>query len=406
MADQKEMLTLADVEEARKRIGNAVKVTPLVRCDVFSKQLPDTNLYLKLETLQRTGAFKERGACNKLRGLSDEEKKKGVVAASAGNHAQGVAYHSSLLGVNATIYMPQTTPLIKVNNTRNYGANVVLFGTSFDDASAEAQRVVKEEGKVFVHPFDDFEVMAGQGTIGLELLEQNPDLDTIIVPIGGGGLISGIACAVKEKKPSIKVIGVQPDVLPSMKVAMEQHKPVLIPAAKTLADGLSVRLTGSKTLKVCEKYVDEVVTVTEAEIAAAVLVLLEKEKIVCEGAGAAGIAAVVNKKCKIGKEVACVVGGGNIDVTVLERIIEMGLVESGRRARFSITVPDVPGSMAELTKLLADNKANIVDINHNRGFTDRLNFINVEVTVETRGKEHIEELLKALNDNGFKSTKY
>lgn len=301
--------------------------------------------------------------------------------------------------------MPLSTPLIKVNNTRSWGANVVLFGNSFDDAAAEAQRVVKEENKIFVHPFDDFEVMAGQGTIGLELLEQNPDLDTVIVPVGGGGLISGIACALKEKKPSIRVIGVQPAVLPSMKLAMEEHKPVLIPAAKTLADGLAVRLTGTHTLAVCEKYVDEVVTVTESEVAQTLLTLLEKEKIVVEGAGAAAVAAVVNNKVKnLGKNVCCVVGGGNIDVTTLARLIDKGLAESGRLARLSVIIPDVPGSMATLTRLIADTKANIDEISHHRGFSDAIGKITVELTVETRGKEHVQELIKVLEDNGIKTT--
>jgi threonine dehydratase len=397
------MVTLADIEAARRRIGDQVKLSPCVKSEGFHK-LTDSQCFFKFENLQMTGSFKERGACNKLLQLNAEERARGVIAASAGNHAQGVAYHAGRLGIAATIVMPEATPLIKVQSTRGYGAKVVLHGANFDEAHAEARRLQQAENLVFVHPFDDEAVIAGQGTVGLELLEQNPYLEVVIVPIGGGGLIGGVATALKEVNPRIRVVGVEPAVLPSMKVAVEQGKPVVIEPATTLADGLAVKQAGSVTLPVVQKYVDEIVTVDEEEIANAILLLLEREKTVVEGAGAASLAALINGKVKApGRKVAMILSGGNIDVTILSRIIERGLVKDGRLVRLTVRLPDRPGTLARFTAVLAEKRANIIEIYHNRAFTrgTGLGETEVEVTLETRGLEHIEELKRTLGERGY-----
>src|SRR5581483_6172719 len=285
------MITIHDVERARTRIKDAIYQSPCAHSETFSR-LTGNKVYFKLENLQMTGSFKERGALNKILTLTDEEKKRGVIAASAGNHAQGVAYHATRLGIRATIVMPQATPLVRVTRTREYGGEVVLHGASYDEAFEEAWRRREAEGFTFIHAFDDDAVMAGQGTIGLELLEQNPYLDAVVVPIGGAGLISGIAVAMKETNPRIRVIGVQTARLPSMKRAVEEHAPTVLPPALTLADGIAVRKAGARTLPVVEKYVDQIVTVDEEEIASAILQLVEREKTVAEGAGAAAVAAL------------------------------------------------------------------------------------------------------------------
>ena len=396
------MITLSDIQAATGRIRDSIYVSPCARSETFSEATGNT-VFLKLDNLQRTGAFKERGALNKLLCLTEEERKAGVIAASAGNHAQGVAYHAGKRGIRAQICMPLTTPLIKVSATKAYGAEVILHGANYDEACEEAIRRSKSDGLTFVHPFDDDVVIAGQGSLGLEILQQHPDIEAVIVPIGGGGLIGGISCAIKESNPKVQVFGVQPSRLPSMKVALAEGKPVTIPAATTIADGIAVRRTGVRTLELVKKYVDDVVTVDDEEIANAILLLLEHEKTLAEGAGAAAIAALLNRKLHLtGKRVAVVIGGGNIDVTLLSRIIERGLVKDGRLVRLRIHLPDFPGALHNLTGILAQHRANIVETSYDRAYHGvNLGDTAIEITMETRGPAHIAELLSALSAGGY-----
>ena len=391
------MLTLRAIQDARERIRGSVVATPFVHSEKFSLQTGNS-IFLKLENLQMTGAFKERGALNKLLSLSPEERAQGVIAASAGNHAQGVAYHAGKLGIRAQICMPLTTPLIKVSATRGYGADVVLHGANYDEAFEESLRRSQAEHLTFVHAFDDDAVIAGQGTIGLELLDQHPDLEAVVVPIGGGGLIGGIACALKESNRKIQVFGVQPSRLPSMKVAVAEGKPVTLKAASTIADGIAVRRAGDRTLPLVQMYVDDIVTVEEEEIANAILLLLEREKTLAEGAGAAALAALVNRKVSlVGKKVAVLVCGGNIDVTLLSRIIERGLVKDGRLVRLRVHLPDYPGALNRLTSILAEHRANIVETDYDRAYHGvGLGETAIEITMETRGPDHIAEIISAL----------
>ena len=350
-----------------------------------------------------TGSFKERGALNRIALLTADEASRGVVAASAGNHAQGVAYHATARGIRSIIVMPLPTPLVKVTATRNFGAEVVLFGANYDEACEEATRICKAEGMTFIHPFDDPIVMAGQGTIGLELLEQVPLLEAVVVPIGGGGLIGGIACAVKESRPEIKVIGVQTSRLPSMAMAVREGHPVTLDPGTTIADGIAVRRAGDSTFPVVEKYVDEIVTVEEDEIASAILVLLEREKTLAEGAGATALAALLQHKTSlVGAHTAVLVCGGNIDVTLLSRIIERGLVQDGRLIRLRIHLLDKPGALADLTRLIASHRANIVDTLYNRAYYGvNLGNTVIDITMETRGREQVDELLAVLSSEGY-----
>ena len=400
------MITLNDIQSALGRIRNSIYLSPCARSETFSESTGN-QVYLKLDNLQRTGSFKERGALNKLLSLSAEERAQGVIAASAGNHAQGVAYHAGKLGIRAQICMPLTTPLIKVSATRGYGADVVLHGANYDEACEEALRRGEAEHLAFVHPFDDDVVIAGQGTIGLELLEQHPDLEAVVVPIGGGGLIGGIACALKESNPKsntkIQVFGVQPSRLPSMKVAVAEGKPVTLNASSTIADGIAVRRAGERTLPLVQKYVDDIVTVEEEEIANAILLLLEREKTLAEGAGAAALAALVNRKLSlVGKKVAVLVCGGNIDVTLLSRIIERGLVKDGRLVRLRVHLPDYPGALNRLTSILAQHRANIVETDYDRAYHGvGLGETAIEITMETRGPDHIAEIISALGAAGY-----
>ena len=400
------MITLNDIQSALGRIRNSIYLSPCARSETFSESTGN-QVYLKLDNLQRTGSFKERGALNKLLSLSAEERAQGVIAASAGNNAQGVAYHAGKLGIRAQICMPLTTPLIKVSATRGYGADVVLHGANYDEACEEALRRGEAEHLAFVHPFDDDVVIAGQGTIGLELLEQHPDLEAVVVPIGGGGLIGGIACALKESNPEsntkIQVFGVQPSRLPSMKVAVAEGKPVTLNASSTIADGIAVRRAGERTLPLVQKYVDDIVTVEEEEIANAILLLLEREKTLAEGAGAAALAALVNRKLPfVGKKVAVLVCGGNIDVTLLSRIIERGLVKDGRLVRLRVHLPDYPGALNRLTSILAQHRANIVETDYDRAYHGvGLGETAIEITMETRGPDHIAEIISALGAAGY-----
>jgi threonine dehydratase len=391
------VLTLRDIEDARRRIGDRVVSTPCQRSEVFSA-LTGNTIFFKFENLQLTGSFKERGALNKLLQLTPEERARGVIAASAGNHAQGVAYHAGRLSIRATIVMPETTPLIKVSSTRSFGARVVLHGQGYDDAYAEARRIAAEEGSVFVHAFDDEAVLAGQGTIGLELLEQNPYLEAVVVPVGGGGLISGIATAVKEVNPSIQVIGVEAAACPKMRASIDAGAPVAVTPQRTIAEGIATKRPGELTFPIVKKLVDELVAVSEEEIANAILLLLEREKTMVEGAGAAALAAMVNRRTRLaGRKVAVVLSGGNIDVNLLARIIERGLAKDGRLVRLAVTIQDRPGQLASLTALIGKAGANILEIHHNRALSRAaLGDTEVEVTLETRGPEHVDELMRML----------
>ncbi|AKQ64117.1 Threonine dehydratase [Myxococcus hansupus] len=400
------MVTLEDIQAARERIRSAIRPTPCPQSDHFTERTECAAVFFKLENLQRTGAFKERGALNKLLTLTEDERRRGVIAASAGNHAQGVAYHARRLGVNATIVMPERTPLIKVSRTKDdYGARVVLKGSNYDEAYAEALRIQKAEDRVFIHPFNDPHVIAGQGTIGLELLEQCPDLEVVLVPIGGGGLISGIACALKETRPDIRVVGVQAETIASMKASLEADERVLLAAAgTTIADGIAVKRVGDLTFPMVRKYVDDVVAVDEEEIAAAILTLLEQEKSVVEGAGAVGLAALLSGEVPMakGKRTAIILSGGNIDMNVISRIIERGLVKAGRLVQLEVRLPDRPGMLAKLTSQVADLRANVVEIHHERAFSKAgLGEAMVEVTLETTGPAQIEELERTLHKLGW-----
>jgi len=399
-------VNLQVIQAAAGRIRDSILVSPFDRSEAFS-QLTGNAIFLKLENHQMTGAFKERGALNKILLLTEDERRRGVIAASAGNHAQAVAYHAAKHGIRAQICMPLTTPLVKVSATRGYGAEVILFGANYDEACAEALRRCDAEKLTFIHPFDDPTVIAGQGTLGLEILEQVNDLDVVVVPIGGGGLIAGVACAVKEmcaqSKRKICLIGVQTSKLPSMKAAVESGRPVVLPAEKTIADGIAVRSAGEHTLPLVRKYVDQIVTVDDEEIANAILLLLEKEKTLSEGAGAVATAAVLNQKVPLsGKKIGVLVSGGNIDVTLLARIIERGLVKDGRLLRMRIHLPDHPGALVRLSGVIAQHNANIIETAFNRAyFGVVLGDTAIDITMETRGPEHIQELIAALDAAGY-----
>ena len=397
------MVEFADIEAARKRIRDQVKVTPCKPSEALS-DATGADVYLKLENLQHTGSFKARGALNRLLRLSDEERRRGVVAASAGNHAQGVAFHATNLGIKSTIVMPVTTPLVKVTRTAGYGAEVKLAGENYDAAYQEALAICEERGAVYIHGYDDDDIIAGQGTIGLELMEQNPYLHTVVVPVGGGGLIAGIALAMKEVHPSLRIIGVEATALPSMAAAVEQGGPVTLDPGITLADGIAVRRVGGRCHDICAKLVDDYVTVDDDEIARAILYLLEQEKTVAEGAGATAVAALLAGKIPgiHKKKVGLVISGGNIDVNVLSRIIERGLVETGRLTRLELSVPDRPGALAEMLQCVAQAKANVVEVHHERAFmAGPLGRVNVVLVVETRGSPHVDELFTALTAKGY-----
>ncbi len=396
------MISLADIRAARKTIGDSIFLSPCAYSETFSR-LTGNKIFFKLENLQMTGSFKERGAVNKLMSLTADERARGVITASAGNHAQGVAYHATSLGIRSKICMPIGTPLIKISSTKSYGAEVILYGSNFDEACEEAERRRQAENLTFVHPFDDDAIIAGQGTIGLELLEQQPDLEAIIVPIGGGGLIGGVACAVKETNPNIAVVGVETARIASMKAALSAHAPVTLPAAATIGDGIAVRRAGDRTLPLVEKYVDEIVTVDEEEIANAILLLLEREKTVAEGAGAAPVAALLNRKTSLqGKRTAVVISGGNIDVNFLSRIIERGLVKDGRLVRLRLYTPDEPAALYKVLGLIAELRANVMNIVHDRShYGVPLGESAIELTLETRGREHADQIIGALQKSGY-----
>ena len=392
------MLTLEMIREAREALQGVARVTPLNPTKSLGK-----NVYIKCENLQLTGAFKLRGAYNKLRTLSAEERERGVIACSAGNHAQGIALSATKLGMKSVICMPAGAPISKIEATKNYGAEVVLVPGVYDDAAAEAKRLCEEKGYTFAHPFNDPYVMAGQGTIGLEILEQLPEVEQIIVPIGGGGLIAGVACAVKHLKPDCRIIGVQAQGAASMWVSRNNGKITALSSVSTIADGIAVKVPGDLTFELCQKYVDEIVTVKESEIAAAIMTLMEDQKIVSEGAGATTVAAVLfGKVSAADKKTVCLVSGGNVDVTTLSRIITKGLTKSGRITNITTKVVDKPGELNRLLTLVAQNGANVLSVNHDReDYQSEVNACIVNLAMETRDRRHAEDILNNLQENGY-----
>lgn len=389
-----------DVLSAKKNLSGVAIHTQLIPSKVFSDE-SGNNVYIKPENLQVTGAFKIRGAYNRVFNLTPEEKKCGIIASSAGNHAQGVAYAAKALGVKATIVMPKTTPLIKVQSTKSYGAEVVLAGDIYDEAYAEACRLQNEHGYVFVHPFKDKDVIAGQGTISLEILEDLKNTDAILVPVGGGGLISGIAIAAKAINPNIKIIGVEPVGAMAMTLSMKNGHLTSLDKVNTIADGVAVSVPGEINYEISKQYVDEIINVTDSEITEAFLLLIEKHKLVAEGSGALPLAAVKKLNMK-NKNVVCVVSGGNIDVVSIASMIERGLVARGRLFRFNVEIPHKPGQLSKLTDLLASCNCNITQLQHDQFKSyQHLLEINVEVTVETNGHEHIKQIEAALKEKGY-----
>jgi threonine dehydratase len=396
-------LTLADIEAARVRIAGGIYESPCVESIPLS-QLTGAHIYCKLDYLQRTGSFKERGARNALLRLTDDQRRRGVIAASAGNHAQGIAYHASLLHIPVTVVMPRFAALIKVTNCRLLGAEVVLHGTDISEARERAEELAQQQGLTFIHPFDNLDVMAGQGTMALEILEQTPHLDAVVVPVGGGGLLSGVGTVMKALKPAVTVVGVEPAHAACFTAARAAGHPVTVPLSPTLADGLSVPLLGALPFAVLQQVVDEVVTVNEANIALAILRLIELEKSVVEGAGAAPLAAFLAGKLDSlkGKTVVLALCGGNIDLTMLDRVIEVGLVADGRLSRFTVSISDRPGGLARLAETIAATGASIKEIVHDRAFSGPdLSAVRVVCVVETTGHAHVEELHAALRSAGM-----
>ena len=396
-------MKLQDFTTAREHLQKVLLPTHLIYSPIFSEE-SGNQIYIKPENLQKTGAFKIRGAYNKINKLTEEEKKRGVIASSAGNHAQGVAYAARELGIKAVIVMPKTTPLIKVQATKKYGAEVVLYGDVYDDAYQKAKELEAQEGYVFVHPFDDIDVLEGQGTIALEILEEMPDAEVIVVPIGGGGLISGIAAAAKMIKPDIKIIGVEPSGAASATEALKKNKVVTLPEANTIADGTAVKRIGDLTFNCIKQYVDEVVTVDDYELTEAFLLLAEKHKIIAENSGILPLAAL-KKLSERGKKVVPVVSGGNIDVLMISSMINKGLISRDRIFNFAVSIPDRPGELAKITHIIADVGANIVKLAHNQ-FKNLSRFRDKEVliTVETNGTDHIQALVEAFAAKGYEVT--
>ena len=393
-------VTLGMILEARERLKGVAQRTGMVQFKALSDE--HSQVYLKTEDLQNTGSFKVRGSYIKIASLSAEERACGVIASSAGNHAQGVALAAKAFGVPATIVMPAGAPLSKVKATRELGANVVLHGTVYDDAYAEACRIQKETGATFIHPFDDPMVIAGQGTIGLEIMDDLPDVGTIVVPIGGGGLASGVAAAVKMLHPDVRVIGVQASGAAGMKASLDAGHIVELPSAKTIADGIAVKRPGENTFELCRQYLDEVVTVDDDEIAQAILFLMERGKMVAEGAGAAPVAAIINRKFDVSGKVAAVISGGNIDVTMLSRIIEKGLLRAGRVSKLRIILQDRPGQLEQVSRIIGGNGANVMAIHHDRTDVDLdIRDAILEITMETQDREHAQRIIAALREAGF-----
>lgn len=394
------MISMELLRDARCVLSPVINLTPMIPAKGF---VPDCRFYLKADCLQKTGAFKLRGAYYKLSTLTDEEKARGVIACSAGNHAQGVAFAARDMGIPATICIPAGAPLSKIEATRSYGANVVLVPGVYDDAHAEAVRLRDEQGLTFIHPFDDERVMAGQGTIGLEIAEQLPDVDVVLVPIGGGGLIAGVASALRQLKPACRIIGVQAAGAASMADSLRAGHILTLPEVHTVADGIQVKTPGEKTFAICREAVDEVVTVGEAEIASAILTVLERQKLMVEGAGAVGVAAAMYGELDLrGKTVCALLSGGNLDVTMLERIITRGLAREGRTVGFSTVLPDRPRALAGLLGIVSELGANVLEVSHERSSLKAdLGSTVVHLLVETRNRAHVDEIFDALHREGY-----
>ena len=396
------MMTLDQFEQASEKVQNVILPTNLIYSEYYSAQTGG-KIYLKPENMQYTGAYKVRGAYYKISTMSEEDRQKGLITASAGNHAQGVAYAAKLFGVKAVIVMPNTTPLIKVNRTKSYGAEVVLHGDVYDDACSYALQLAEEKGYTFIHPFDDENVIAGQGTIGLEILDQLPDVDAVVVPVGGGGLISGIAFAIKTLRPEVKVYGVQAEGAPSMYRSLHEHKYQTLKNVATFADGIQVKTPGELTYQLCEEYVDDIVTVSEDETAAAILSLMENQKLVAEGAGAVPVAAALFHKLPIeGKKVVCLISGGNIDVNILNRVITRGLVMSGRKANLTIALEDKPGQLERVAAIVSRCGSNVVSVLHDGSDPNMpISSCFLKLVLETRDHAQIEQIRQELTKEGF-----
>lgn len=395
------MLTLDKIYQASFALKTVIRRTDLISAPNIN---PDSHIYLKPENLQITGSFKVRGACFKIAQLTEEEKTKGVVACSAGNHAQGVALAATTHGIKSLICLPDNAPISKIEATKWYGADVCLVEGVYDDAYQKALKLRDEKGYTFVHPFDDEDVIAGQGTIGLELLEQLPDLDAVIVPIGGGGLISGVAFAIKHLNPNVKIYGVQASGAPSMLNSIEHNKIERMGFVRTIADGIAVKEPGEHTFEYCKKYVDEIVTVNDDEISTAILALIEQHKLIAEGAGAVAVAAAMFNKVPIkGKKAICLVSGGNIDVTILSRVIGRGLQKSGRSYTMTIELVDKPGQLQHVSEIIARTGANVVSVHHERvSHTADINGCYLRLEMETRNQEHIDQIQYTLTAAGYK----
>ena len=395
-----EKITIADIYRAAKQLEGTTRKTQLIESDYFS-ELSGNHVYLKPENLQHTGAFKLRGAFNRISQLSEDEKKGGVITASAGNHAQGVAFAAQKLGVKAVICMPATTPILKVEATRAYGAEVVLFGDGFDDAFAHSLELQKQHGYIYVHPFNDLEVILGQGTTALEIAEELKDVDAILCPIGGGGFASGVALAAKSINPQVKVIGVEPGNAACMKAAIQKGKIATLSSADTVADGCAVKTAGTLSYAFCKKYLDDIITVSEVEIMNALLSLIEKHKLVAEGAGALSLAAL-QKLDFHGKKVVAIISGGNVDISTISALIDKALIARGRVFRFSVLLPDKPGQLLNVSRILAEENANVINLDHDQTqVTDSFQKVVLTVTVETHDHDHIDRIITALHKNGY-----
>ena len=395
------MVTLDKIYHASHVLKEIIRPTELIKAP---KICPDCNLYIKTENLQVTGSFKVRGAYYKISQLSDEEKKKGVIACSAGNHAQGVALAAAKNGIKAKICIPDGAPISKVEATKSYGAEVCLVKGVYDDAYEKAVSLVEETGATFIHPFDDEMVIAGQGSIGLEIIEQLPKVDAVIVPIGGGGLISGVGFALKSLDPDIKIYGVQAEGAASRVKSIKDDEIETLEDVHTIADGIAVKTPGVNTFEICRKYVDDIVTVSDDEISTAILELIEREKMIAEGAGATSVAAAMFNKLPIkGKNVVCLVSGGNIDVTILSRVINRGLQKAGRLAELVVELTDKPGQLLGVSEIISSYGANVVSLEHNRS-DERLDINDcvLRISIETRNQEHLDEIKDALVNGGFK----
>lgn len=397
------MITLEKVKDAAKVLKSIIRETDMI----YAQNIMDnSNIYLKTENLQVTGSFKVRGASYKIANLPESEKVKGVIACSAGNHAQGVALASQKSGIKATIFIPATAPISKVEATKKFGAEIKLIDGVYDDAYKAAVDYQKETNGTFVHPFDDVDVIAGQGTIGLEILEQLPDVEAVIVPIGGGGLIAGVAYAIKQIKPDCKVYGVQSQGAGSMYQSFINKKVLELPTVNTFADGTAVKRPGDLTFELCQKYVDDIITVSDDEIASAILALMEKQKVVAEGAGALSVAAAMFNKLPIkGKKTVCVVSGGNIDVNIISRVINRGLLNSGRLCHLTIELLDKPGQLRDVSGIIAEHGANVIRVRHNQGGSNTdINDCFLKISLETRNQEHFEQIQNALIAKGYRIT--